>query len=96
MNTKEKIAGIISRKVTLSHQKVFLFGSRANGKADARSDIDIGIEASKQIPLNIMAELKAELDDLPVLQKIDLVDFNIVNDDFKEIASQDMEVIYEK
>ena len=96
MDIKEKIVEIISQKLTLAHYKVFLFGSRANGKADARSDIDIGIEASEQIPLNIMTELKAELDDLPVLQKIDLVDFNMVNENFKEIASQDMEVIYEK
>ena len=59
MEIKEKIAEIIIGKLTLSHYKVFLFGSRVNGKANTRSDIDIGIEASEQIPLNIMTELKA-------------------------------------
>ena len=93
---KEKIKEIIAKWVKLPHYRVFIFGSRAKGKSGIRSDIDIGIEAAGPIPGNIKLEIESEIAELPVLQKIDFVDFKEVSDDFKEIAMQNIEVIYEK
>jgi len=93
---KEKIVEIIKRQLNLPHYKVFLFGSQANKKADERSDLDIGIEASSPLPPHVLAKIREELDQLPVIQKIDLVDFNLVSSDFKEVALQSIEVLYEK
>jgi len=93
---KEKIKEIVARWVDLPHYRLFIFGSRTNGKSGIRSDIDIGIEAEKPIPGNIKLEIESEFAELPVLQKIDFVDFKNVSNDFKEIALQNIEVIYEK
>ena len=93
---KEEIVKIINKRINLPHYKIFYFGSRVKGNADARSDIDIGIEAPQQIPLEVISEIRTEFDNLPVLQKIDIVDFTLVSEEFKKNASQDIEVIYEK
>lgn len=95
---KKKIVEIINQKLDLSHYKIFLFGSRINGTADERSDIDIGIQSlDSYLPTGVISDLQLELDEkLPILQKIDLVDFNNVAEDFKKVALQNIEVIYER
>lgn len=95
-DTKREIIEIIKKWIKLPHYKVFVFGSRAAGSADERSDIDIGIGALEEIPGNIMVEIRAELSDLPILQKIDVVDFSSVSDNFKKVALQNIDVIYEQ
>lgn len=93
---KDKIKLILNENIKEPHFKAFFFGSRASGKAMQRSDIDIGILAAKPIPLNVMGEIKTELDKLRVLQKFDVVDFNDADDDFKKVALKSIEVIYER
>lgn len=93
---KKEIVEIITRRINLPHYRIFIFGSRASGKATERSDIDIGIESAEMIPVGLIPGIKEELDNLPVLQKIDLVDFRGVSDGFKEVAKQKVEVLYEK
>lgn len=95
-NLRERVLEIIAEKLELPHYKVFYFGSRAKGNSDARSDIDIGIEAPERIPLHVLDEIEAKLDELPVLQKFDLVDFRAVSEEFRRVALQNVEVICEK
>ena len=98
-NEKEvnrKIIEIIQKWMKLPHYKVFYFGSRVTGGAGERSDIDIGIDASQRIPGDIMVEIGSELQELPIMQKIDVVDFNVVDEDFKKVALEKIEVIYEQ
>ncbi len=92
---RERIAGVIKKHLTYPHFKIFFFGSRAGGNFSQRSDIDIGIEAYQPIPLEQLTEIKIDLDELPILQKIDVVDFKNVTPEFKDIALQNIEVIYE-
>lgn len=93
---RDKVVEIIKQRVALSHYRIFIFGSRANRKASNRSDIDVGIESIEPISASVKLEIKSELAELPIMQKIDFVDFNGVNQAFKEIALQNIEVIYEK
>jgi predicted nucleotidyltransferase len=93
---KEKVKKIITRWVKLPHYRVFIFGSRVNGKAGIRSDIDIGIEAAKKIPGAAMVTMREELAELPIMQKIDLVDFKDVSANFRSVAMENMEVLYEQ
>ncbi|MFH0800028.1 MAG: nucleotidyltransferase domain-containing protein [Pseudomonadota bacterium] len=93
---KSEIVEAVCSKIGLPHYRIFLFGSRANGTADARSDIDVGIESPEAIPLHVLNDIKVELDDIPLLQKIELVDFASVTQDFRNIALRDIEVLYEK
>lgn len=68
------------------HTRIFLFGSRTVGQHTPRSDYDIGVEAEAPVPLEVMARLQGDLDDLPVLQKIEVVDLGRVSETFKQEA----------
>lgn len=90
---KKDVLRIIGKYLDLSNHKVFVFGSRVTGKGDDRSDIDIGIEGEKEVPLVTMGKIKDETDDLPTLYKIDVVDFYSLSDKFKEVAKEKIEII---
>ncbi len=64
--------------------KAFLFGSRARWNYRYNSDYDIGIQWEKALEYMQLGKIKRELDELPYL--IDVVDFNTVDDDFKNLA----------
>ena len=85
-NLLNQIKEIIN-KMDLSAKdiKVFIFGSRVQKNANKRSDIDIGMEKINQE--KIPAKLKFDLDYLekiPTLLSFDIVDFFLVNKDFKK------------
>lgn len=80
---KPKIVEIIHRHTSsLPEVKIFLFGSRATDQHTVRSDIDIGLESTVKIPLATLAQIREELEQLPILPKIDLVDFKRVSPEF--------------
>jgi hypothetical protein len=49
--------------------------------AKRNSDIDLAV-----IPSHVKLEIQEELENLPILYKIDFIDFNEVDDDFKKVA----------
>jgi predicted nucleotidyltransferase len=67
---------------------IFLFGSRASGKASIRSDYDIGLlrKDGQELDFKELLKAKSKLGDF--IEKIDLVDFASKDDTFKEIAMQ--------
>lgn len=90
---KKEIQRVIGAHLDLKTHTVFFFGSRVTGKGDDRSDIDIGIEGPEPIPKNILRRIKEEMDELPILYKIDIVDFRSVSPAFASIAKQKIEPI---
>ena len=96
IDLKNKIIAIVNKWLKLPHYKVFIFGSHADGTATERSDIDVGLEAPEKIPVIDKLEIGDELSDLPILQKIDFVDFKDVDEGFKKVALKKIEVIYER
>ena len=93
---KEQLVKIIKAEINLPHYKVFIFGSRTNGQAGERSDIDIGIEAESKIPAKMLESVKEALETIPTLKKFDVVDFKDVSPEFKEVALQKIEVLYDR
>ena len=85
-NEEKAIKDIILRFIDPNEYQVFIFGSRATGKAGKFSDYDIGIEGKKPIAWKTLslAEEAFEESDIPV--KVDLVDFSLVSDKFRKIA----------
>ena len=73
--------------------RAFIFGSQANRSDLIRSDIDVGILADDEIPAINMVRISNAIEDLPMLYKIDLVDFYWVGEKFKEIASGNVECL---
>ena len=90
---KKQVLDIIGKYLNLNEYKVFFFGSRVEGKGNERSDIDIGIEGYSPVPDRAWIEIKEEIENLPTLYKIEIVDFRRVAPIFKKVASQYIEPI---
>ena len=78
------ILDIVGKYLDLKQYRVFFFGSRVNGKGNERSDIDIGIEGSKPVPIEVIAKIREDFEELPTLYSIDVIDFHSAGKDFKE------------
>ena len=93
---KDEIVAAL-RAAEPSIRKIFLFGSRARGdNLSSSADIDVGILAEKKLSLWQLERISAELEALPSLYRVDLVDFTGRDDDFAREALGDMKVLYEK
>lgn len=79
----DALAGPLKRYRPL---RVFLFGSRAKGTADRRSDFDIGVDAGRPLSARDLIELRETFDAAPLLARVDVVDFASVDDNFREHA----------
>ena len=79
-------AEIVRRHLPDPAYKIFLFGSRARGTAHERSDIDIGIEGPVAVPYDILASIMAEIEELPTLYSVDVVDFKRAPEQFRAAA----------
>jgi len=90
---KAEIRAIFGRYVDLNLYRVFLFGSRVRGSHSERSDIDIGIEGSREIPSELLVEISEELENLPTLYSFDVVDFRNASPGFKKEALKYAETI---
>ena len=84
-NILKQISSIVADELTGDYQ-LFLFGSRAKDLYDDKSDIDIGIISNARITGKQLLSIQEKLEQIPTLLKIDLVDFNCVTDEFKQIA----------
>lgn len=82
-------AALIIRKELEGSYRLFLFGSRAKDTSSDRSDIDIGILSNTRITAKQLLTIQERLEQIPTLLKIDVVDFNTVDDEFKKIALKD-------
>ncbi len=90
---KKETKDIIGNYLNLDQNKIFFFGSRVMGKGNERSDIDLGIEGEKEISWQVMAKIKEDFENLPILYKIDVVDFKKVSPDFYNLAKQKIEAL---
>ncbi len=75
---------------------VFLFGSRASGTADRRSDYDIGIDAGAPLSARAMSDLRETFDSAPILARVDVVDFAKVDAAFRRHALLSAVPLYDR
>lgn len=93
---KRELLGLIGTYVDLSTHRVFFFGSRvADQRGDDRSDIDVGIKGPAPIPPGVLGSITAAVESIPTLLHIDVVDFAMVSEEFRDVALQRIEVIHE-
>lgn len=79
----ERALDIIQRHAP--HMKVWAFGSRVNGTAKKFSDLDLALDAGREIGLLEMGDLREAFQesDLPI--SVDLVDLSSVRKEFRKI-----------
>lgn len=90
---KRKVLEIFSRHLDLNKYRVFFFGSRVAGGGDERSDVDVGIEGPAPTPAGALSEIQAELEELPTLYKVEVVDLYRTSERFKKVAKQKIELL---
>lgn len=73
----------IKRRLPRTH-RVVLFGSWAKGNAVQTSDVDLGIVGPRAIPLILIHQMKEDLETLPTLRKIEVVDLQRASKTFKK------------
>ena len=83
---EKEIKNILQKYVDFKKHKVFIFGSRARGKARKFSDYDIGVIGRKPLDLKKIALIKGELEESDLPYRVDVVDFSTVSKNFKNIA----------
>jgi predicted nucleotidyltransferase len=76
--------------------KIFVFGSRATSRSVDRSDIDVGIDLGHPIAPDVLAAIRDAFDGLPILQRVDIVDFSSADDTFKSVALKHIKSLYER
>lgn len=76
----------VRRHVPDRAYRVFLFGSRAEGRARGHSDIDVGIEGPRALHFETLTKIREELEEAPTLYSIDVVDFARVPEKFRRVA----------
>ncbi len=87
---KEQILTIITKHISNDHLEVILFGSFAQGLARPTSDIDLCLKADRPIDYYKILAIKSELEESNIPYKIDIVDFNHLDQSFKEIALKEV------
>lgn len=79
----KKVSAIIRHYLPPQDYKICLFGSWARSGALETSDIDIGILGKKKAPFELMVKIREEVENIPTLRSIDVVDLNLVDESFK-------------
>lgn len=80
---KHKIIGIL--KILFPTAKFYLYGSRARGDFNDRSDIDLAVDNGAGKERLKLGEAKTVLEGLHIPYKIDLVDLNHLQDSMRQI-----------
>jgi predicted nucleotidyltransferase len=84
---------VIRKHIGRDDYKIILFGSWANLKAVPTSDIDIAVSGRAGVDYITMAKIKEEIDNLPTLRKIDVVDLSAVDEGFRKAVLREGEVL---
>ena len=92
-NVEALIVDAIVRRI--KPQRIFLFGSRARGDAAERADYDIAIDDENMTSVQL-AQIRADMDELPTLLSIDIVWMNRANAVLRERILSEGKIIYEK
>ena len=75
----------LSGLVPETHRLV-LFGSRATGRATARSDWDLGVVGPRPLDGAVLERMREALEALPTLELFDVVDLSVVAPALRERA----------
>lgn len=91
MQIKQWLKDILENNLSGISYHAFIFGSQANNSVLSRSDIDVGIIADCQISNEVLIRINNAFQNLPMLFKVDVVDFNRVDEVFKKTALNNTE-----
>jgi len=89
-NYLEHVKDIITSIINDQNLKIYVFGSRATGKARKYSDLDIALDLKIEIDSKKMSKIATELENTTIPYKIDVVDLNAITENFKKCIENDL------
>lgn len=92
MKALEEVAEKYDRKGLI----LFIFGSFARSKQRKTSDLDIGVLWKSVRNPKMFTELYQDIQQLPTIRKIDLVDMHQVDKDFRKKAVEEGVMLFNK
>lgn len=86
---------VIKQLVTnhLPECEIRVFGSRVNATAKPYSDLDIALKCASPIDRRTMNRLKEALQESSLPIRIDVLDWNALSEEFKEVIEKSYEVL---
>jgi uncharacterized protein len=81
---------IVAEQVDTATWQPVVFGSRASGRAQQFSDIDLGFIGPVPLPERIQAQLWDALDESDIPYVVDIVDLTTAGAEFRQVAEQAM------
>jgi type I restriction enzyme S subunit len=69
--------------------KVYVFGSRAREKARRMSDLDLAIDAGRRLSTDERVVLREAFSESDLPFKVDIVDWQAIEDPFRELIDKD-------
>jgi len=88
----EQLKELVLEELKDEHVKVFLFGSRARNDNYIASDVDIGFIPGNNFNEKKITMLKEKFENSNIPYKVEIVNFNIVSEEFKQEALKDIEI----
>lgn len=85
------IRGVLDQHLGGTEYRAFLFGSQANAPELKRSDFDVGILPETPLSGRTLGAILMDLEELPMLYPVDVVDFSRVRESFRQVALQNTE-----
>ena len=80
----QQIRQIIQGRLAKYPVRLFLFGSHATGRAHSASDVDIAVLPERELPLDLLSQVREDLEQSNVLYKVDLVDISRTDEVFRQ------------
>ena len=75
--------------------KTWVFGSRVTGRARHYSDLDLAIDAGRQLTLDEIARLAEAFSDSELPYKVDLVDWHDIDDRWRQTIAAERATLSE-
>ena len=72
----DEVRRIVLRGLRGRQVRVYLFGSRARGRTDRRSDIDVAVLPVEPLPAGVLSAIQEALEESRVPYPVDLVDLS--------------------
>ena len=76
--------------------RLILFGSRARGDAHKGSDIDIAVEAGKNLSHREERKLKEKIEEVSGIYFVDIIFLEKISKDFRDMIMETGKIVYEK
>lgn len=79
----------LAQKYAVHGLELFIFGSFARGDQRPVSDLDLGVTWGKRRDARVFSRLYWDVQNLPTIRKIELVDFSQLDPTFRQVAERD-------